>query len=540
MSHPLTQSVLWLFLLLCAAGDLAQAQEKLLWGDLQPGPYAVGFRSLYQQDESRLYDSAYPSTKPHKKTYRPLFIAVWYPARRTLATPMLYRDYFAVASGEARYTAFSQRLQQHFLKVAQEEVVSYHPMAEWREAEHRAWERLLALPTYSVRDAPPASGRFPLILAHPGLGGGYEDNSALYEYLASQGYVIVSSAFPSEEASTLGIDWNLPRSFKDLTFLLHYARTLPSVDPERLAVLGHSYGAQAGLAWRSEANSPVDAVVALDSTVEYTTPGEFAQGFQPLKALLDANTKANRSALAVPILRFASQEGKPNFEILGAYMKFTPRYEVVTTALEHNDYLTHCAVKHALLPEPPDGAPHGDTRRAGYYRVCRTVHAFLDATLKGNAAEESRLQRGFDGTVENAGLTLRYQEPVQPPPTSAQLLQILRTQHIEAAEELLRRCRNDIEPPLFYRPVAYLLESDRKADCLRLLHLWFELFPGSARACEKEAELHVKYGETEQAIAAYQRALEKIASDPMFDKDPEGRAAFTDKYRKALEALHTR
>src|SRR5947208_3410781 len=64
--------LLLLCVLLCATLEAGQAQEKLLWGDLQPGRYAVGFRTRYEMDNTRLYDAAYPST-PHQqseKTFR--------------------------------------------------------------------------------------------------------------------------------------------------------------------------------------------------------------------------------------------------------------------------------------------------------------------------------------------------------------------------------------------------------------------------------------------------------------------------------------
>ena len=38
----------------------------------------------------------------------------------------------------------------------------------------------------AVPDATPAAARFPLVVYHPGLGGSYEENAGLCEYLATQ------------------------------------------------------------------------------------------------------------------------------------------------------------------------------------------------------------------------------------------------------------------------------------------------------------------------------------------------------------------
>jgi len=52
---------------------------------------------------------------------------------------------------------------------------------------------------------------------------------------------------------------------------------------------GHSYGAQAVLAWRARPNSALDAVVFLDSTVEY---GPLADAVS-FKAALERNRNAS-------------------------------------------------------------------------------------------------------------------------------------------------------------------------------------------------------------------------------------------------------
>src|SRR5947209_16496008 len=72
----------------------ATAQDPLLWGGLKPGPHAVGYRSLFRLDHTRQYapEFAADPTKPPAHSPRPIFIAVWYPAKPTDAMPMEYRQ----------------------------------------------------------------------------------------------------------------------------------------------------------------------------------------------------------------------------------------------------------------------------------------------------------------------------------------------------------------------------------------------------------------------------------------------------------------
>src|SRR5690349_16832461 len=71
----------------------AVAQEPLLWGSLEPGPHAVGFRKLYALDDTRQYDPEYsidPQALPAHRP-RPILVCLWYPAAKTGAQPIEYR-----------------------------------------------------------------------------------------------------------------------------------------------------------------------------------------------------------------------------------------------------------------------------------------------------------------------------------------------------------------------------------------------------------------------------------------------------------------
>src|SRR5262249_54148954 len=78
----------------------ASAQDPLLWGSLKPGPQAVGYRNLYRLDHTRQYDPELVTgpTKPPVHKPRPIYICVWYPAQKTDARPMEYRQYLDVTS----------------------------------------------------------------------------------------------------------------------------------------------------------------------------------------------------------------------------------------------------------------------------------------------------------------------------------------------------------------------------------------------------------------------------------------------------------
>src|SRR6185503_11530713 len=109
-----------------------------LWGDLQPGPYAVGVRQTDHYDQSRAFRTARTlDGKPRTgERARPIRVTVWYPAQATSAAPMTFGDY---ARGEENAILGLQGLAR-------------------LDAQQRA--KLLALPGLGVRDAKAASGKF--------------------------------------------------------------------------------------------------------------------------------------------------------------------------------------------------------------------------------------------------------------------------------------------------------------------------------------------------------------------------------------------
>jgi hypothetical protein len=481
----------------------ASAQEKLLWGSLQPGPHAVGYRIRYELDHARRYDPEFTTdpAKPAADRPRPILIAAWYPARKTDARPMDYRQYLDVSSDDARLAEFVRRLTYNVRVVVCEETVGKSP-ANLTPAEAAAFDRLLATKTFAVKDAPAADGRFPVVIYHPGLNGTHEDNSALFEYLASHGYVVLSSVYPDGDAYSVQCGGQMVSSFRDMEFLARHARGLPFADADRLGAMGHSYGAWAIFAWAAEPQSSLRAFITLDSGLEYSSVE--SSGVEPLQH----HMKVNKENIRAASLRVASRERKANFDHLDPYLKFTPRYEATVAALTHNDYLTQGAIRPALLPEKwPDPRK---ARRQSYDRLCEHVLAFLDTTLKQQAAARESLQRSVRGEGLDDGFQLRFKPPAPLPPTQRQLAQYVRRHGAEKTAELMRSFGDATGG--FASPVADVLLKDGDAkvalsllalvekDCSR--EVWFPVRLGQAR---------VLTGDREGARAAFRKAAELLS-----------------------------
>ncbi len=125
--------------------------------------------------------------------FRPMLVAIWYPASAPSSSRMIYRDYLDVPR-IAEFAEFALRLKRFGEKTARE--TAFRKKEEALTAEDRlAFDHLFTTETRAHRDATAAAGRFPVVVYHPGASGSFEENAVLFEFLASHGYVVISSAY---------------------------------------------------------------------------------------------------------------------------------------------------------------------------------------------------------------------------------------------------------------------------------------------------------------------------------------------------------
>ena len=230
---------LWLILLAGCAPHVAPPDPSL-WGGLQPGPYRAGFGLKWETDPTRLYGT---DRKP-----RPIPIGVWYPARDSSAPHLAIGDYYETRPGLPQFDPLATRLNTY--------------MRDGLTAQHVDVEKFFATRTAATRDAPSAKGPFPVIIYNPANGGNYADNSTLFEYLATHGYIVLSTSYHCEVPASAAPCDSAVRE-RDMIFLLRFATALAIADPARVAAIGSREGALAAVGWAAEPDTPLEAMVCL-------------------------------------------------------------------------------------------------------------------------------------------------------------------------------------------------------------------------------------------------------------------------------------
>ncbi len=482
----------------------APAQDPLLWGSLKPGPYAVGYRASYQLDHTREYDPEFTTdpSKPPAHRPRPILVCIWYPAKKTGSQPLEYRQYLDVTSPDPQIASFVKRLSHHIRVVLGEGTVGKDP-AKMTAPESAAFERFLATRTTAVKDAPAADGRFPVVIYHSGLGGTHEDDSVLFELLASHGYVVLSSAYPRPDADTVQIGSDLQCSFRDMEWLARAARDLPFADADRLGAMGHSWGAIAVLHWAAVPDSPLRAFVTFDSGFEYVSVEDC--GAEPLMF----HMRTNKGNIRAPALRFASIGKNANFDLLEPHLKFAPRYEAAVASLTHDEYLTPGAVRSALMPDKwPDPMK---AKRTSYDRICQHVLHFFDATLKQQASAHEALQRSIRGEGLDDGFKLRFRSADRVAPTYRQTSIYLKQNGVEKTIQLLQSFNQSTVR--LGGAADGLIQDGYPREALPALEFVTKEHPTWAIFHARLGQALSLTGDKKRALAEYQKAAELLPND---------------------------
>ena len=518
--------IAWLVALLLG-GRPAGASDRPLWGGLPPGPHAVGFRSSWELDSSRTYQTTFDDKTRYAagKAPRPVLVNVWYPAQPAgPARPMRHGGYFEIGSDDPRLGRFAAKLAEYARGVVSQELFG-KPAAALSAREATFLQRLWATPTACTRDARPLGRKGPVVVYHGGADSSYEDNSVLCEFLASHGYVVVGSAFPDAAGRSFDIDGG-DGSAGDLAFLIGYAGRLPFADWGHVAVAGHSAGARAVLQYASRAATPVDAVVCLDSRQDYSRLSDSRRG--PFTSAVVESGRDRGTALLLAANAYAI------FELADA-LGGSERDYLTFRDLGHNDYISQGMLRRTLASWPvagedaPRPTPAPGSPEASYAALCGYVLAFLDTHLRGDPSRQQALDATYRRSrlggvlphVEHvpAGVTAPapYRDDSGEPPAPRQVRALLRERGPAATVALLKAAHAKAPDAPVFHPmfgsalVCELLEDGRTADAAEFHRLYASFGPGFRKRLMGMARSYLRAGTAQRALDLVEKAA---ALDP--------------------------
>lgn len=377
-----------IFITVLLLSTVSYGQTTLKEIGLKAGKYKVGFKHYTVNDSTRTY--RIHNEFSNQLIKRPIPISIWYPAKikDSNSEPLAVLNYLEILKEEEEW----KNLPNYFL-------LDWFPYL-WNTPENKAHlsEKVDAFSNTTFMD-----GKFPVVVYTPSYQASSIENFALFEYLASNGFVIISS--PSRGTDTRWLEGGTTKDMetqsRDVEFLLKEIYNYDNIDSGKVALMGFSFGGLAN-AITIMKHEEISAIVSLDGTERYNYP------------VLEKSPYFNLDRFDIPYIHFAqkeipkevltadkiSEELNYKFQLYDS-LKYSNIYRYRFHDLTHS-YFSSFGVLFANRDKRQDKS---DAKiMASYNLLCQHTLQFLNATLKNEKKsidfiENKPIANGFSNSL---------------------------------------------------------------------------------------------------------------------------------------------
>jgi dienelactone hydrolase len=488
---------------LFAIGTTAPSAAPL-WGKLEPGPFAVGFRQQQQYDHGRAFRNPLrlDGTRREGELSRPMQVSIWYPAEAgSGGGPLTMGDYLSMIPNETRFFKATPEAvdaaAQAFINNVLPGVLTPEMPGLLRTLQGRAH-----------RDARPASGRFPVIL-YSLFSAPVSATSA--EYLASHGYVVVTmpripllAGLPDSLRSAADIDAKV----RDTDFLIRTLADFSPADITNMGIVGFSAGGWWGLS-QVMRNPSIRAMVSLDTVMLFDD--EAKKNWKTLPYF-------DLDAVRVPLLHLIRKEWVPQEDRkMWEAMRYADRLSLQfqDPILNHWDFQS---AGYALLLAGARKEAAGPIETS-FLLYNRYTLAFFNAHLRGDAKAREWLKRKPEENGAPLGFVLAEALPAERAPRSIAEFMVALVEDgagavATAYREEWKRLGAPPIPEAVLNAAAYgVLLEGRTKDAMGMFELNVEVFPGSANVYDSLGDACIQAGDTKRAKELAVRTLAVLETD---------------------------
>jgi hypothetical protein len=454
-----TASILGFLIIFNCPKSISQTADEY-YSKLKKGVYEVGFKSVCVFDTTRNYDlncgeQGQPTT--NKELGRPILLNIWYPAEKTAGSaPMLLKDFFdfPVIDGT---TIFFKKLKEYQFQnskvyAVNQNLSKYDIIKEGdtslagRDLKRaKIFENYINSGTMSFKNAQEIGGNFPLIIYHQGLGGTVDENYVLLEYLASNGFIVINSAFQVGDGSGYNDGWfvgvgDYEQTFADYNFIINYCQNNKISKNKEVFLSGHSFGANCAITFIGQGNKNVTGLIPLDSDYGYVLNNFFPKKYNPFTADKLKHYKN------LPI--FCANRSEAHFKMVDSLTQ-SQRYYLTIADMKHNDFTSQGGIGRSYcLPYAIEKEKY-KTITQNYLHLCEAILKFADANTKANKLlDKSEITNypGWKFEVCKQGQKLKSNAPFNPNeskcPTLPQFIDIVNFKGIKDFEKVYEACND--------------------------------------------------------------------------------------------------
>ncbi|MBA4055163.1 MAG: hypothetical protein C0490_10655 [Marivirga sp.] len=497
---------------ICTLAIEANGQTYSQWGNLKPGKYGVGYKvnNLYDHGRSIQPKADFEGISSLQNAL-PVQVSMWYPtAVNANVTRMKYGEYVYLTLQKNNFIPLNSEEKHRAYDV----IRTMAKVSSRVELSDEQMKAIYDTPVAAVRDAPFASGKFPVVVS--GTDGGPHSLNILYEYLASLGYIVLSTPSIERDGTRQA---NAPQKvlidrIGNLEFLVALANELPGADCTKMGVLGVNFDGMSALLYQMK-NMQCDAVVSID--------GWEGKGFGEETIRSSPFFEANQ--LRVPYLTVQQHDPDPNFsnklsQKLFDSFKYSNRYYYSLVGMNHASLIGGLAV----LPDlPPD-------KRSAYEFIFNNIGFFFEAYVRRDAEALVRVnmsseQQGLKKSMMNTEVRVEAFPAV---PTADEFEKIIMSAQFDKAKRILvEGLKNNPELQLIDQGAlnlfSFRFRQRKQADnVVAIRQLGVIAFPKSSSAMMQLGEALLMAGRNADATDAFSKTLTLLDNDPQLEEKEKG------------------
>lgn len=478
---------------------ISYGQTSLKEIGLKAGKHKVGFKHYTVSDSTRTY--RIHNEFNNKLVKRPIPISIWYPAKieDSNSEQLTVLNYLEILKEEEEW----KNLPNYFL-------LDWFPYL-WNTPENKAHlsEKVNAFFNPTLLEE-----KFPVVVYAPSYQASSIENFAMFEYLASNGFIVISS--PSRGTDTRWLEGGTTRDMetqsRDIEFLLKEIQSYENIDSEKVALMGFSFGGLSN-AITVMKNKTISAIVSLDGTERYNYP------------VLEKSPYFNLDKFSIPYIHFAQKEipkeilttekipEELNYKFqLYDSLKYSNIHRYRFHDLTHS-YFSSFGVLFANRDKRQDKSD--DKIMASYNLLCQHTLQFLNATIKNEKKaiafiENKPVANGFSDSL----ISKQTKKAIEKELTYKDFNDLAFKQDYQDLIPLYEKTMVNHpnlelqEGMLNTLGLRLSFNSEKKGQGYNVLLLALHLYPKSANLYDSLAEAYFYNEDYQNAILNYKKSLE--------------------------------
>jgi tetratricopeptide (TPR) repeat protein len=479
------------------------------WLTLPDGQHSVGYQVFNKYDYGR---NVRPRTNFEGKKIEgeravPIQLSMWYPAEASSDEKMQLKAYVYLTLEKNDFIPLTDEQKSKSVDVLKFPA-KFGPGIELSDEQIRS---AYGQPMKAVRDARMKNGSFPVIVV--ASDGGPSNNAALFEHLASIGYIVFFTPGISRDGTR---QVNAPQRvladrINNIEYVLSFARTIPSADLGRLGVIGVNFDGMTALLYQMKSGN-ASAVVSIDGW----------EGKVGTEATLKESIYYDPVNFTVPYFVVLQDEKDPqpwltpSQGILNALL-YADRYYYVFKDMSHA-YLVADLYSLPMIP---------DANRKAYVYLYTSIAKYFDAYVKGDAAAKSFINNvaSDNGLPPGIVKTELKSAGLAPVPSAEELEMMIMAGEFDKVTQIAKNAVRT-NPSLKLIDASALdlynfrfTQRSQPESALKVRQLGIVTYPLSAQAWSALGDAQLNVNQKEEAAKSYRKALELIDAD--HDLDPK-------------------